>query len=119
VSKAGKMLRTKKLLKRGFMIKKWLAILGAVVLLAGAVQLLWASGGDKETGGDEHPWNGVTGGSGTSTLVSPTVNTQSNSPLTRIYIVRPAPMGGFYLIRISLPSGASAKTAAGAKKVEN
>ena len=104
-------------LKRGFMFKKWLAVLGAVVFVVCTFSLLWGAGG----GGDEYPWHGTTGGSGTgSTKVSSSSKTtQTSNALTRIYIVRPAPMGGFYLIRISLPSGASAKTAAGAKKVEN
>ncbi|MCI0331533.1 MAG: hypothetical protein L0196_11430 [candidate division Zixibacteria bacterium] len=97
------------------MFKKWLAVLGAVVLLVCTSQLLWGGGG----GGDDHPWNEATGSSGTSSSVTSTVNTQAGYPLTRIYIVRPAPMGGFYLIRISLPSDASAKTAAGVKKAGN
>ncbi|MCI0406811.1 MAG: hypothetical protein L0Z48_06245 [candidate division Zixibacteria bacterium] len=97
------------------MFKKWLAILAAVVLAACAVQLLWAAGGGGTV--EEHPWgtnNNETGSTGSGT-VQPT----TGYPLTRICIVRPAPMGGFYLMWISLPAGASEKASAGAKKVEN
>ena len=98
------------------MLKRWLAVLGVVVLIVCTFQLLW--GVSISSDGDEYPWHGANGGGGTGTISS-TANTQIGYPLTRIYIVRPAPMGGFYLIRINLSSGASVKTAAGIKKVEN
>jgi hypothetical protein len=97
------------------MFKKWLAILGAVVLVACAVSTLWAIGGGGPV--EEHPWGENTGGTGGTSGV--TVQPPISNPLTRIYIVWPAPMGGFYLMRISLPSGAPEKTAAVAKKLEN
>ncbi|MGH8004808.1 MAG: hypothetical protein ACRECJ_08810, partial [Limisphaerales bacterium] len=66
------------------------------------------------------PWHEATGGGGTTgTTVSSNPSIQTGNASTRIYIVRPAPMGGFYLIRVNLPAGASEKTAAGVKKVEN
>lgn len=98
------------------MFKKLLAVLGAVVLIVCTSQLLWGGGG-----GEEYPWgnssigNGGTGGS----TVGSEANTRTGLPISRIYIVRPAPMGGFYIIRVSLASGASAKTTTGGKKVEN
>lgn len=100
------------------MFKRWLAILGAVVLIACSFQLLWGGGGNE---GEEYPWGSVRGTGTTSTVGTggATVNSRTGFPLTRMYIVRPAPMGGFYLIRVSLPSGASAKTAAGVKKAGN
>jgi hypothetical protein len=117
VSKAKKMFGFTKALRRGFMFKRWLAMLGAVVLIVGTFQLLWGGGG----GGDENPWHEATG-SGTITpsgTGSATFDSRTVTPLRRIFIVRPAPMGGFYLIRVNLPSNGSAKTAAGAKKVKN
>ncbi len=97
------------------MFKKWLAILGAVVLVACAVPLLWATGGGGPV--DEYPWGANNDGTGGTSGV--TVQPPINNPLTRIYIVRRAPMGGFYLMRISLPACASGKAAAGAKKIGN
>lgn len=98
------------------MFKKWLAILGAVVLVACAVPLLWASGGG---GGpvDEYPWGANNDGTGGTSSV--TVQPPTSYPLTRIYIVRRAPMGGFYLVRISLSPNGSTKATAGAKKIGN
>ena len=100
------------------MFKKWLAILGAVVLMVCSFQLLWGVGGD----GDENPWHGATGSGGTVTTKgtgSAAVNSRASSALIRVFIVRPAPMGGFYLIPVSLPSDAFEKTAAGGKKAGN
>lgn len=101
------------------MFKKWLAVLGAVVLIVCTSQLLWGTGGSG--GGDEHPWNEATGGgsggrsiTGTSTGGTPTV-----TPLKSVFILRPAPMGGFYIVRVNLPSNGSAKPVTGGKKVEN
>ena len=99
------------------MIKKWLVILGAVVLFTCSFQLLWGSGNE----GEEYPW-GNAKGSGTASTAntgSSAVNSRTGAPLTRIFIVQPAPMGGFYLIRVSLPSNGSAKTAASVKKTGN
>lgn len=97
------------------MFKKWLAIFGAAVLVLFAIQMLWATGGGST---DDHPWNGATGGT-TGGTTTTTVSAHIVYPLTCIYIVRPAPTGGFYIMRISLPSGATAKPAAGAKKAGN
>jgi len=101
------------------MFKRWLAILGAVVLIVCTFQLLWGGGGNE---GDEYPWGNATGGGGTGSTGgtgSAAVNSRTGSPLRQIFIVRPAPMGGFYLIRINLPSGVSAKTDAGVKRVQD
>ena len=102
------------------MFKKWLAILGAVVLLVCTSQLLWGGNGDDD--GEEYPWEQNSGGGGTGhTGGTGNASAQSNSssPLKRIFIVRPAPMGGFYIMRIDLPSGASTKRTADGKKVGN
>lgn len=96
------------------MFKRWLAIVGAVILIVFTSRLLWGGGG----GGDENPWHATTGGGGTvtsSNTGSTTTSTRTATPLKRIFIVRPAPMGGFYLMRIDLPSDRSAKTVAGAQ----
>jgi hypothetical protein len=97
------------------MFKRWLAILGAVVLIVGTSQVLWGGGGE------EYPWGNVKGGGSGNTGSSGTATTitSSGSPLRRIFIVRPAPMGGFYFVPLSLPVDISAKTTAGGKKVEN
>ncbi len=95
------------------MFKKWLAVFGAAVVVLFSIQVLWATNGGGTT--DEHPWSGVVGGTtGGSNTAS--VNTHTVYPMTWIYVVRPAPTGGFYLMRINLFSGVTAKPAAGAKK---
>ncbi len=102
------------------MFKRWLAILGAVVLIACSFQLLWGGGGNGD--GEEYPWGTATGGGGTGSTGgtgNAAIGSRTSSPLKQIFIVRPAPMGGFYLIRVSLPSGASAKTDAGVKRVQD
>ncbi len=100
------------------MIKKWLAILGVVVLIVCTFQLLWGTGGSGS--GEEYPWGSVAGGGNNSGTGNTAINTRTSSPLRQIYIVRPAPMGGFYLIRVSLPSDASAKAVvSGGKKAGN
>ena len=100
------------------MFKKWLTVLGAVVLIVCTSRLLWGGGG----GGEENPWHGASGGGGgTSTTVSSNTGTNrsASNRLTRIFIVRPAPMGGFYIVRLNLNSDAPGKAAAGTKKVGN
>jgi hypothetical protein len=100
------------------MFKKRLAILGAVLLVVFTSQLLW--GGGENGSGEEHPWGQNTGGTGnTGNVGNSTSSSSTVSSFTQIFIVRPAPMGGFYILRVSLPSGASAKMDAGGKKVEN
>lgn len=98
------------------MLKKWLAVLGAMILVFFAIQLLWAGGGQGS--GDEHPWVGATG-SGTSSTVGPALRSGAEVPGIRIYLVQPAPMGGFYLLRVNLSSGTSAKASVGVKKTGN
>jgi|GEM_PF-4421620 len=101
------------------MFKKWLAVLVTVVLFVCTFQLLWGTGG---SGGEEHPWNQADGGSetgGTGNVTSSASSSLTVAPLKSVFIVRPAPMGGFYIVRVSLPSDASVKTAGGGKKVAN
>ncbi|HXF49791.1 MAG TPA: hypothetical protein VNL73_10275 [Verrucomicrobiae bacterium] len=100
------------------MFKRWLAVLGTVVLLVCTFQLLWGGGG-----GEEYPWGnsnmgeGETGGTGNSR--SSASSSSTVSPAKSIFIVRPAPMGGYYIVRVNLPSDGSAKPVTGRKKVEN
>ncbi|MGE5692369.1 MAG: hypothetical protein ACM3YF_01150 [Candidatus Zixiibacteriota bacterium] len=102
------------------MFKKWLAVLGMVVLVVCTFQLLWGGG---DGGGEENPWHQATSGGGSTVTSngsgSTTSNSQTVSQLKQVYIVRLAPMGGFYVIRVSLPTDVSAKTAAGIKRARN
>ena len=94
--------------------KKWLAILGAAVLLFAAFEVLWADDPLPPSPTDpldEHPWNGLIGG-GSGVASSPANKTYS------FYLVQFGPYGQFYVVKISLPA-LNSKGAADAKKLEN
>lgn len=90
-------------------VKKWLAVLGAVLLVASLFQLLWA--GEPIITTDEHPWVGITPpGGGSGTAVNP-----PRKLVNSFYLVRVAPTGGFYVVKISWPTP-QVKTTDGASK---
>ncbi len=87
--------------------KKWLATLGAILIVLFSTALLWAGPPgelDPRKPLDEGSWNGYCGsGSGTAQPPKETYN---------YYLLRFSPVGGFYLIRVSSPvAKASAPTA--------
>ena len=95
-------------------LKKWLAVLAAAFLLFAAFEVLWADDPlppNPKDPLDEHPWNGLIGG-GSGTASSPVNKTFS------FYLVRFAPDGGFYIMKISFPA-LDSKGAANTKKLGN
>ena len=79
--------------------KKWLAMLGAVLILGVAIHSAFA--GPKPL--DEHPWNGyVVGG---SSGVAP-------QKFYTYYQIQFSPTGGFYLVRVSFSVAKAPATSA-------